>query len=47
MENRKGRLYKYFKEKNIKLIDLRARDIQEFINYLYKANLKMYIASEI
>lgn len=36
----KGRLYKYFKEKNIKLIDLRARDIQEFINYLYKANLK-------
>lgn len=36
----KGKLYKYFKENKIKLIDLRAGDIQDFINYLYKQNLK-------
>ena len=36
----KGRLYPYFKEKKIKLIDLRPKDIQDFINYLYKQNLK-------
>ena len=31
----KGRLYPYFKNKRIKLIDLRPKDIQDFINYLY------------
>lgn len=36
----KGRLYPYFKDKKIKLIDLRPKDIQDFINYLYKQNLK-------
>ncbi len=36
----KGRLYPYFKSKNIKLIDLRAKDIQDFINYLYGQKLK-------
>lgn len=36
----KGRLYPYFKSKKIKLIDLRPRDIQDFINYLYKQRLK-------
>ena len=36
----KGRLYNYFKSTNIKLIDLKARDIQDFINYLYKDKLK-------
>lgn len=37
---KKGRLCPYFKSKKIKLIDLRPRDIQDFINYLYKQNLK-------
>jgi integrase len=36
----KGKIYKYFKNTNIKLIDLRARDIQDFINYNYKQHLK-------
>lgn len=36
----KGRLCPYFKNQKIKLIDLRPRDIQDFINYLYKQNLK-------
>ena len=36
----KSRLYPYFKDKKIKLIDLRPKDIQDFINYLYKQNLK-------
>ena len=36
----KGRLYPYFKSQKIKLIDLRPRDIQDFINYLYKQKLK-------
>lgn len=36
----KGRIYKYFKEKNIKLIDLRAGDIQSFISYCYNQRLK-------
>lgn len=36
----KGRLCPYFKTKKIKLIDLRPRDIQDFINYLYKQKLK-------
>ena len=36
----KGRLCPYFKSKKIKLIDLRSRDIQDFINYLYKQRLK-------
>ena len=36
----KGRLCTYFKSKKIKLIDLRPRDIQDFINYLYKQRLK-------
>lgn len=36
----KGKLCPYFKSKKIKLIDLRPRDIQDFINYLYKQNLK-------
>ena len=36
----KGRLCPYFKSKKIKLIDLRPRDIQNFINYLYKQRLK-------
>ena len=36
----KGRLYPYFRDKKIKLIDLRPKDIQDFINYLYKQNLK-------
>ena len=36
----KGRLCPYFKSKKIKLIDLRPRDIQDFINYLYKQRLK-------
>ena len=36
----KGRLYPYFKDKKIKLIDLRPKDIQDFINYLYKQKLK-------
>ena len=36
----KGRLCPYFKSKKIKLIDLRPRDIQDFINYLYKQKLK-------
>lgn len=36
----KGRLYPYFKDKKIRLIDLRPKDIQDFINYLYKQNLK-------
>lgn len=36
----KGRLCPYFKTKKIKLIDLRPRDIQDFINYLYKHKLK-------
>lgn len=36
----KGRLCPYFKSKKIKLIDLRPRDIQDFINYLYKKRLK-------
>ena len=36
----KGKLCPYFKSKKIKLIDLRPRDIQDFINYLYKQRLK-------
>lgn len=36
----KGSLCPYFKNQKIKLIDLRPRDIQDFINYLYKQNLK-------
>ena len=36
----KGRLYPYFKTNKLKLVDLRPRDIQDFINYLYKQNLK-------
>lgn len=36
----KGKLCPYFKSKKIKLIDLRPRDIQDFINYLYKQKLK-------
>lgn len=36
----KGRLCPYFKSKKIKLIDLRPRDIQDFINHLYKQRLK-------
>ena len=36
----KGKLCPYFKSKKIKLIDLRSRDIQDFINYLYKQKLK-------
>lgn len=36
----KGRLCPYFKSKKIKLIDLSSRDIQDFINYLYKQRLK-------
>lgn len=36
----KGRLYPYFKNKRIKLIDLRPKDIQDFINYLYSQKLK-------
>ena len=36
----KGRLCPYFKSKKIKLIDLIPRDIQDFINYLYKQRLK-------
>lgn len=36
----KGRLCPYFKSKKIKLIDLRPKDIQDFINYLYKQRLK-------
>lgn len=36
----KGRLCPYFKSKKINLIDLRPRDIQDFINYLYKQRLK-------
>lgn len=36
----KRRLCPYFKSKKIKLIDLRPRDIQDFINYLYKQRLK-------
>lgn len=36
----KERLCPYFKSKKIKLIDLRPRDIQDFINYLYKQRLK-------
>ena len=36
----KGKLCPYFKSKKIKLIDLRPRNIQDFINYLYKQNLK-------
>lgn len=36
----KGRLYSYFKTNKLKLVDLRPRDIQDFINYLYKQNLK-------
>lgn len=36
----KGRLCPYFKSKKIKLIDLRPRVIQDFINYLYKQRLK-------
>jgi integrase len=36
----KRKIYKYFKNANIKLIDLRARDIQDFINYNYKQHLK-------
>ena len=36
----KGRLCPYFKSQKIKLIDLRPRDIQDFINYLYKQKLK-------
>lgn len=36
----KGRLCHYFRSKKIKLIDLRPRDIQDFINYLYKQKLK-------
>ena len=36
----KGRLCPYFKSKKIKLIDLRPKDIQNFINYLYKQRLK-------
>lgn len=36
----KGRLCPYFKSKKIKLIDLRPRDIQDFINYLYNQRLK-------
>ncbi len=36
----KGRLCPYFKLKKIKLIDLRPRDIQDFINHLYKQRLK-------
>lgn len=35
-----GRLCPYFKSKKIKLIDLRPRDIQDFINHLYKQRLK-------
>lgn len=36
----KGRLCPYFKSKKIKLIDLRPRDIQDFINHLYKQRPK-------
>lgn len=36
----KGRLYSYFKTNKLKLVDLKPRDIQDFINYLYKQNLK-------
>lgn len=36
----KGRLCPYFKSKKIKLIDVRPRDIQDFINHLYKQRLK-------
>ena len=36
----KGRPCPYFKSKKIKLIDLRPKDIQDFINYLYKQRLK-------
>lgn len=36
----KGRLCPYFKSKKIKLIDLKPRDIQDFINHLYKQRLK-------
>ena len=36
----RGRLCPYFKSKKIKLIDLRPRDIQDFINHLYKQRLK-------
>lgn len=36
----KWKLCPYFKSKKIKLIDLRSRDIQDFINYLYKQKLK-------
>lgn len=36
----KGRLCPYFKSEKIKLIDLRPRDIQDFINHLYKQRLK-------
>lgn len=35
----KGRLYNYFKTRKIKLIDLRAGDLQDFINYLFKEGL--------
>lgn len=36
----KGRLYKYFKLQKIKLIDLRAGDLQDFINHLFNEGLK-------
>ena len=36
----KGRLCPYFKSEKIKLVDLRPGDIKDFINYLYKQNLK-------
>lgn len=36
----KGKFYKYFKEQKTKLIDLRARDLQEFIDYLFNLGLK-------
>lgn len=36
----KGRLYKYFKMHKIKLIDLKAGDLQDFINELFNAGLK-------
>lgn len=36
----KGRLYNYFKPLKIKLIDLKARDIQDFINHLFNEGLK-------
>lgn len=36
----KGKFYKYFKEQKTKLIDLRAGDLQDFIDYLFNLGLK-------